>query len=102
MRGAFELVNKIMRRMQKADLIEDQQADAIVEEVLVAEVVVPIIEAAPVSNRTVVWMYCRKCRCKTESENVEQVAMKNGNPMVKGSCLACGEKVFQFGSLRID
>ena len=35
-------------------------------------------------------IYCVKCRKKTESQNVEQVTMKNGRPATRADCQDCG------------
>jgi len=39
--------------------------------------------------------YCVKCREKREMSNEERVVMKNGRPAVKGTCPACGTKMFR-------
>jgi len=36
-------------------------------------------------------MYCVKCRAKTETRDVQNVTSKNGRPMLRGSCAACGK-----------
>ena len=42
-------------------------------------------------------IYCVKCRKKTESQNVEQVTMKNGRPAIQADCRDCGTKKFRIG-----
>lgn len=41
--------------------------------------------------------YCFKCRAKREIKNPENVTLKNGRPAVRGTCSACGTKVFRIG-----
>lgn len=41
--------------------------------------------------------YCVKCRKKVEVANAEQITMKNGKPATRGTCPACGTKVFRIG-----
>lgn len=41
--------------------------------------------------------YCVKCRKKVDIQNSEQITMKNGKPATRGSCPACGTKVFRIG-----
>ena len=42
-------------------------------------------------------IYCMKCRAKTGSRDVEQVAMKNGRPALR-VCSVCGTGKYRIGS----
>ena len=42
-------------------------------------------------------IYCFKCRAKTNSEQIEEVTMKNGRPATRSVCIACGGKKFRIG-----
>ena len=37
--------------------------------------------------------HCMKCKKKTEMKEVEEVTMKNGGTMAKGTCTECGGKM---------
>jgi RNase P subunit RPR2 len=41
--------------------------------------------------------YCMKCRAKKEMKNAQAIKMKNGKPATKGTCPACGTKMFKIG-----
>ena len=41
-------------------------------------------------------MYCLKCRCVTETENITTAASKNGRLMRRGQCVTCGKTKTQF------
>ncbi|HUV75419.1 MAG TPA: DUF5679 domain-containing protein [Dehalococcoidales bacterium] len=41
--------------------------------------------------------YCFKCRAKKEIKNPEGVTLKNGRPATRGTCPACGTKLFRIG-----
>ena len=43
-------------------------------------------------------IYCMKCKTKTETTNVEQVTLKNGQPASTGLCAVCGKKKFRMGA----
>ena len=34
-------------------------------------------------------MYCLKCRCVTETENIATATSKNGRLMRRGQCITC-------------
>jgi len=40
--------------------------------------------------------YCVKCKTKKEMQSVNSVVSKNGRPMLKGTCPACGGKLCLF------
>jgi len=39
--------------------------------------------------------YCVKCRAKVDIKNGKEVTMKNKRKAMKGTCMACGTKVFR-------
>ena len=41
-------------------------------------------------------MYCLKCRCVTETENIGTATSKNGRLMRLGQCITCGKTKTQF------
>ena len=41
-------------------------------------------------------MYCLKCRCVTETENITTATSKNGRLMRRGQCITCGKTKTQF------
>ena len=41
-------------------------------------------------------MYCLKCRCVTETENIANATSKNGRLMRRAKCLTCGNTKTQF------
>ena len=41
-------------------------------------------------------MYCVKCKIRTETNNIETFTSKNGRPMHRGICAACGKVKTQF------
>jgi len=43
-------------------------------------------------------LYCLKCRAKRHVIDVENVAMKNGKPAVRGKCFICGTTMYGIGS----
>ena len=43
-------------------------------------------------------IYCLKCRTRTETNNLEQVTLKNGRPASTGLCAVCGKKKFRMGA----
>ena len=45
-----------------------------------------------------VYLYCVKCKRKTESANVIQTVTKNNKQMLKGMCSICGSKKSSFSS----
>ncbi|MFC2072121.1 DUF5679 domain-containing protein [Chloroflexota bacterium] len=42
-------------------------------------------------------VYCLKCRTRVQAKNHEHASLKNGRPAVRGTCPACGTKVFRIG-----
>ena len=36
-------------------------------------------------------MYCLKCRCVTETENITTITSKNDRLMRRGQCVTCGK-----------
>ena len=44
-------------------------------------------------------IYCVKCREKTNSNDVEQVTMKNGRQAARSTCVVCGTRKFRIGAL---
>ena len=44
-------------------------------------------------------IYCFKCRAKTESNDLEQVVLKNRSDATRGVCAVCGTKKFRMGKL---
>ena len=44
-------------------------------------------------------IYCFKCRTKTESNDLEQVVLKNRRDATRGVCAVCGTKKFRLGKL---
>ena len=44
--------------------------------------------------------YCVKCRAKQEMVSPEEVTLKNGKPATKGTCAACGTKMFKIGKAK--
>ena len=36
-------------------------------------------------------MYCLKCRCVTETEDITTATYKNGRLMRRGQCITCGK-----------
>ncbi|MEN9327276.1 MAG: hypothetical protein RI947_84 [Candidatus Parcubacteria bacterium] len=51
-------------------------------------------------QKSMVTMYCVKCRAKRELEDgkVTEVTMKNGKTALKGNCPVCGTGTFKIGS----
>ena len=47
-------------------------------------------------------MYCVRCRDKTESNNVQEVVMKNGKDAVSSTCAVCGAKKFRIGKMPVE
>ena len=41
-------------------------------------------------------MFCLKCRCVTETENIATATSKNGRLMRRGQCVTCGKTKTQF------
>ena len=41
-------------------------------------------------------MYCSKCRCVTETENITTATSKNGRLLRRGLCVTCGKTETQF------
>ena len=41
-------------------------------------------------------MYCLKCRCVTETENIATSTSRNGRLMRRGQCITCGKTKTQF------
>ena len=41
-------------------------------------------------------MYCLKCRCAKETENIATATSKNGRLMRRGKCVTCGKTKTQF------
>ena len=44
-------------------------------------------------------IYCFKCRAKTESNDLEQVVLKNRRDATRAVCAVCGTKKFRMGKL---
>ena len=44
-------------------------------------------------------IYCVKCKEKTNSNDVEQVTMKNGRLAARSTCVVCGTRKFRIGAL---
>ena len=44
-------------------------------------------------------IYCVKWKEKTNSNDVEQVTMKNGRPAARSMCVVCGTRKFRIGAL---
>ena len=42
--------------------------------------------------------YCMKCKEKNEMEDAKQSKMKNGRPVMKGTCAECGTKMSRIGT----
>ena len=42
------------------------------------------------------YMYCSKCRRITGTEDITTAASKNGRPMRRSQCIACGKTKIQF------
>ena len=43
-------------------------------------------------------IYRLKCKTRTETNNLEQVTLKNGQPAATGLCPVCGKKKFRMGA----
>ena len=43
-------------------------------------------------------IYCVKCKSKTESDQAENITMKNGKPATACKCTTCGTKKFRIGA----
>ena len=41
-------------------------------------------------------MYCLKCRCVTETQNITNATSKNSRLMRRGQCVTCGKTTTQF------
>lgn len=41
--------------------------------------------------------YCVKCKKKKEMKDAKGVTLKNGRKATKGTCPACGTKMFKIG-----
>ena len=44
-------------------------------------------------------IYCFKCRTKTESNDLEQVVLKNRRDATRAVCAVCGNRKFRLGKL---
>ena len=44
-------------------------------------------------------IYCFKCRTKTESNDLEQVVLKNRRDATRAVCAVCGTRKFRLGKL---
>ena len=42
---------------------------------------------------------CMRCRQQRRMDNPEQGVMKNGRPVVRGTCVICGTKMNRIGSM---
>ena len=47
-------------------------------------------------------IYCVRCRTRTDSNEVQEVVMKNGRDAVTAVCAACGTNKFRIGKLRVE
>lgn len=43
--------------------------------------------------------YCMKCKAKQEIKDAVADKMKNGRDCVRGTCPACGTKMFKIGKM---
>ena len=44
-------------------------------------------------------IYCFKCKAKTESNDLEQVVLKNHRDATRAVCAVCGTRKFRIGKL---
>ena len=51
------------------------------------------------TTSTGIHIYCFKCRTKTESNDVQQVVLKNGRDAVRAVCAVCQTRKFRMGKL---
>jgi hypothetical protein len=66
----------------------------------VARQVGPVESTMPVPTnhwRSVVQVYCLKCRAHREIKNAQSVTLKNGRPATRGTCPVCTKTVFRIG-----
>ena len=63
------------------------------------ELILALLEASPHDHFPDTLIYCFKCRTKTESNDLEQVVLKNRRDATRGVCAVCGTKKFRMGKL---
>lgn len=45
-------------------------------------------------------IYCLKCRTRTDTQDPQEVVLKNGRPAMTGQCSVCGTRKFRMGAAR--
>ena len=63
------------------------------------EPILALLEAPHMTTSPDTLIYCFKCRVKTESNDLEQVVLKNRRDATRAVCAVCGTKKFRIGKL---
>ena len=63
------------------------------------ELILALLEASHMTTSPDTNIYCFKCKTKTESNDLQQVVLKNHRDATRATCAVCGTQKFRFGKL---